>query len=41
MIRAGYRPPFRTVSRNHHNLLKMTDNKSRIVITVNKIKTTL
>lgn len=32
---------FRTVSRNHYNLLKMVDNKARIVLTINSIITSL
>ena len=30
-----------TLSRNHYNLLKMVDNKARIVLTVNSIITSL
>ena len=37
----GVQTLFRTVSRNHYNLLKMVDNKSRIVLTVNSIITSL
>lgn len=32
---------FRTVYRNHYNLLKMVDNKARIVLTINSIITSL
>ncbi|MCG9970904.1 Pycsar system effector family protein [Christiangramia crocea] len=37
----GVQTLFRTVSRNHYNLLKMVDNKARIVLTVNSIITSL
>lgn len=32
---------FRTISRNHYNLLKMVDNKARIILTTNSIITSL
>ena len=31
----GVQTLFKTLSRNHYNLLKMVDNKARIVLTVN------
>jgi len=37
----GIQTLFRTVSKNHYNLLKMVDNKARIVLTVNSIITSL
>jgi len=37
----GVQTLFRTLSRNHYNLLKMVDNKARIVLTVNSIITSL
>jgi Pycsar effector protein len=37
----GIQTLFRTLSRNHYNLLKMVDNKARIVLTVNSIITSL
>lgn len=37
----GVQTLFRTVSKNHYNLLKMVDNKARIVLTVNSIITSL
>tara|TARA_R110000744_G_scaffold102765_1_gene197412 strand:- start:139 stop:711 length:573 start_codon:yes stop_codon:yes gene_type:complete len=37
----GVQTLFRTLSRNHYNLLKMADNKARIVLTVNSIITSL
>lgn len=37
----GVQTLFRTLSRNHYNLLKMVDNKTRIVLTVNSIITSL
>lgn len=37
----GVQTLFRTVSKNHYNLLKMVDNKARIILTVNSIITTL
>ncbi len=37
----GVQTLFRTLSRNHYNLLKMIDNKARIVLTVNSIITSL
>lgn len=37
----GVQTLFRTLSRNHYNLLKMLDNKARIVLTVNSIITSL
>ncbi len=37
----GVQTLFRTVFRNHYNLLKMVENKSRIGLSLNKIKTTL
>tara|TARA_R110002033_G_scaffold77030_1_gene128695 strand:- start:9041 stop:9610 length:570 start_codon:yes stop_codon:yes gene_type:complete len=35
----GVQTLFRTLSRNHYNLLKMVDNKARIILTVNSIIT--
>ena len=37
----GVQTLLRTLSRNHYNLLKMVDNKARIVLTVNSIITSL
>lgn len=37
----GIQTLFRTLSRNHYNLVKMVDNKARIVLTVNSIITSL
>lgn len=37
----GVQTLFRTLSKNHYNLLKMVDNKARIVLTVNSIISTL
>lgn len=37
----GVQTLFKTLSRNHYNLLKMVDNKARIVLTVNSIITSL
>ena len=37
----GVQTLFRTVSRNHYNLLKMVDNKASIILTVNSIIITL
>lgn len=37
----GVQTLFRTLSRNHYNLLKMVDNKTRIILTVNSIITSL
>ena len=37
----GIQTLFRTLSRNHYNLLKMVDNKARIILTVNSIITSL
>lgn len=37
----GVQTLFRTLSRNHYNLLKMVDNKARIILTVNSIITSL
>ncbi len=37
----GVQTLFRTLSRNHYNLLKMVDNKAKIVLTVNSIITSL
>ena len=37
----GVQTLFRTVSKNHYNLLKMVDNKARIILTVNSIITSL
>ena len=37
----GVQTLFKTISRNHYNLLKMVDNKARIVLTVNSIITSL
>lgn len=37
----GIQTLFRTVSKNHYILLKMVDNKARIVLTVNSIITSL
>jgi hypothetical protein len=37
----GVQTLFRTLSRNHYNLLKMVDNKARIVLTVNSIISSL
>lgn len=37
----GVQTLFRTLSRNHYNLLRMVDNKARIVLTVNSIITSL
>ncbi len=37
----GTQTLFKTISRNHYNLLKMVDNKARIVLTVNSIITSL
>lgn len=37
----GIQTLFKTLSRNHYNLLKMVDNKARIVLTVNSIITSL
>jgi len=33
----GTQTLFRTLSRNHYNLLKMIDNKASIILTVNSI----
>ena len=37
----GVQTLFRTLSKNHYNLLKMVDNKARIILTVNSIITSL
>lgn len=37
----GVQTLFRTLSRNHYNLLKMVDNKARIMLTVNSIISSL
>lgn len=37
----GVQTLFRNLSRNHYNLLRMVDNKARIVLTVNSIITSL
>lgn len=37
----GVQTLFRTVYRNHYNLLRMVDNKARIILTVNSIITSL
>lgn len=37
----GVQTLFKTLSRNHYNLLKMVDSKARIVLTVNSIITSL
>src|SRR5690606_16497183 len=37
----GVQTLFRTLSRNHYNLLRMVDNKARIILTVNSIITSL
>ncbi|QRM90623.1 hypothetical protein FG167_15725 [Lacinutrix sp. WUR7] len=37
----GVQTLFKTLSRNHYNLLKMVDNKARIILTVNSIITSL
>ncbi len=37
----GIQTLFRNVSRNHYTLLKMVDNKARIILTVNSIITSL
>ena len=37
----GIQTLFRTVTKNHYNLLKMVDNKARIVLTVNSIITSI
>jgi hypothetical protein len=37
----GVQTLFRTLSRNHYNLLKMIDNKARIMLTVNSIISSL
>ena len=33
----GIQTLFRTLSRNHYNLLKMVDNKAGIIITINSV----
>lgn len=37
----GVQTLFRTLSRNHYNLLKMIDNKARIMLTVNSLMVSL
>ncbi|MCG2460009.1 DUF5706 domain-containing protein [Flavobacteriaceae bacterium F89] len=37
----GVQTLFRTLSKNHYNLLKMVDNKARIILTVNSIISSL
>lgn len=37
----GIQTLFRTVSRNHYTLLKMVDNKAKIILTVNSIITSI
>ncbi len=37
----GVQTLFRTLSRNHYNLLKMVDNKASIILTINSIITSL
>lgn len=37
----GIQTLFRTVSRNHYTLLKMIDNKAKIILTVNSIITSI
>lgn len=37
----GTQTLFRTLSRNHYNLLKMVDNKASIILTINSIITSL